>query len=75
VRRKGKRDFGTRAPELLNLTIADPRNNGRLRELTRVREALADHIAFDNEYHTTELSRQKFFHASTHALRVRRGAK
>lgn len=78
-RRKGKQDFSTRAfyraLELLDLTIADPRNNGRLRELTRVREALADHIAFDNQYNTSEQSWEKYFHAFAYAARARRGAK
>lgn len=32
-----------RALELLDLTAADPKNQSRLRELRRVREALSDH--------------------------------
>lgn len=63
--RKGRSDFGMhafeRALELLDLTIADPANRGRLRELTRVREALADHFAFDNEYRSSDDDWQRYF--------------
>ena len=38
-----------RAIELLDLTIADPKNKKRLKEVLRVREALLDHFIFDNE--------------------------
>ena len=74
--RKGKPDYSTRAfhraLELLDLTVADPRNVNRLRELLRVREALADHIAFDNEYHTSEESWQKYFLGFAHGARLQR---
>ena len=64
-RTKGRPDFGLRAferaLELLDLTIADPGNRGRLRELSRVREALADYFAFDNEYRSTDEDWQRYF--------------
>jgi hypothetical protein len=50
-----------RALELLDLTIADAKNRARLRELTRVREALADHFAFDNDYRSSPESWQRYF--------------
>ena len=50
-----------RALELLDLTIADPKNKKRLREILRVREILADHFFFDNEYNSTDESWQKYF--------------
>jgi hypothetical protein len=37
-----------RALELLDLTIADARHRGRLKELTRVREVLVDYFYADN---------------------------
>lgn len=40
----------TRAFELLDLTIGDPRWNSRLRELLRVREVLADAVLGGTEY-------------------------
>jgi len=52
-----------RALELLHLTIADPKNKKRLRELTRIYEALADYFAFDNEYGSTDQSWQNYFFA------------
>ena len=39
-----------RALELLYLTVEDPKNKGRLREVLRTREALIDHFVYDNEY-------------------------
>lgn len=75
-RRKGRPDFVVkafhRALELLDLTVGDPRNVRRLRELLRVREALADHFAFDNEYHTREEAWEKYFHAFAYAARAGR---
>jgi hypothetical protein len=62
-----------RCLELLDLTIADRRHRGRLRELTRVREALADHFVFDNRYGSTDESWRRYFHAFTNAAALRRG--
>lgn len=73
---KGKPDVSNRAferaLELLDLTIADPRNRSRLGELCRVREASADHFVFDNEYHSTDESWRRYFMAFNRAAaRVR----
>ena len=62
-----------RALELLDLTIADPRHRGRLRELARVREALADHFAFEDRYDSTDESWRRYFHAFAYAAALRRG--
>jgi hypothetical protein len=59
-----------RALELLDLTIEDSRNVSRLKELLRLREALADYFAFDNEYHSTEKSWRSYFYAFNFAARV-----
>ncbi len=57
VRWRDKGDLGLshgvfeRALELLDLTIADPKNSGgRLTELVRLREFLKDYFLCDNEY-------------------------
>jgi len=76
-RGKGNPEYGRRAferaLELLDLTIADEKNRLRLKELTRLREALADYFWFDNRYGSTDESWQKYFHAFTYAAALRRG--
>ncbi len=61
-----------RALELIDLTVADPKNRGRLRELLRVREAISDHFYFDNFYQTTPESWQRYFHSFLIAARGNR---
>lgn len=62
---KGRTEVGMRALEraleLLDMTVDDPKNRRRLRELLRVREVLADHFFFDDEYASTDLSWQRYF--------------
>jgi hypothetical protein len=62
-----------RALELLDLTIADAKNRRRLRELTRLREALADYFWFDNTYGSSDGAWQRYFRAFTHAAAIARG--
>lgn len=62
-----------RCLELLDLTLADPRHRGRLRELARLREVLVDYLAFDNRYGSTDESCRRYFHAFTHAAALKRG--
>lgn len=53
---KGEREHAAidRMLELLDLTIADPKNRGpRLRELCRTREVLCDYFFGDNIYQST----------------------
>jgi hypothetical protein len=73
---KGRQDFSDRAfdraIELLDLTIAASANRPRLRELLRVREALADHFVFDNSYHSTPESWQRYFRCFLMAARGKR---
>jgi hypothetical protein len=61
-----------RALELIDLTIADARNLTRLRELLRVREAVADHFYFDNFYQSTPESWQRYFGSFLIAARGKR---
>jgi hypothetical protein len=70
---KGRPDFSSRAferaLELLDLTIADRHNRTRLRELLRVREALADHFAFDNYYRSSQEDWRRYFRCFLFAAR------
>ena len=60
-----------RSQELLDLTVADPRNRKRLKELLRVREALANHFVFENHYRSTEDSWGSNFNCYLYAARGR----
>lgn len=62
-----------RGLELLDLSIADRRNRRRLRELMRLREALADYFVFDNSYGSSDTLWKRYFGAFTHAAALRRG--
>lgn len=59
-----------RALELLDLTIADKRNLLRLKELARLREALADYFLFDNVYGSSDKKWQNYFLAFNYAARL-----
>lgn len=63
-----------RAMELLDLTIADPKNRGgRLKELLRVREALKDFFLSNNsEYKTTEEFWHDYFYHFGYAAALER---
>ena len=73
--KKGNADYKQRAfyraIELLDLTIQDPKNRKRLKEIVRVREMLADFFAFDNEYKSNETQWQKYFYSFTYAARLK----
>jgi uncharacterized HAD superfamily protein len=62
-----------RAIELLDITIADPKNKKRLREILRVREALFDNFVFDNEYNSTYGQWKKYFFHFGYASAIRKG--
>ena len=73
---KGKPDISQRAferaLELLDMTINDQKNRSRLRELLRVREALADCYVFNNSYHSSDESWQRYFYPFQCAARSNR---
>jgi len=56
-----------RGLELLDLTIDDPKNKKRLKELLRVREMLADYFYFDNVYNSNDEIWKKYFLAFNYA--------
>lgn len=62
-----------RALELLILTIRDPKNKRRLKELLYARELLTDYFMGANEYKTTDESWQKYFYPFNYAAAIRRG--
>ena len=59
-----------RALELLDLTIENEKGKGRLKELMRIRETLADYFAFDNIYHSTDKGWQNYFFVFNFAARA-----
>ena len=58
-----------RALELIDLTLEDPKNVARLKELTRVREALVDFFIGENSFSSTEILWRKYFSNFTYAAR------
>ena len=61
-----------RALELLDLTLADPRWRGRLREIARVRELLCDAVAGGGDYATMLEDLDRYFLAFAVAARRNR---
>lgn len=77
-RNRGNLDYSQKAfervLELLDLTIADPKNKGpRLKEILRVREALVDHFVYNNEYSSTDELWQNYFYHFNYAAALQRG--
>lgn len=62
-----------RALELLDLTIADPKNKKRLKELCRARYLLVDYFFYDNEYQSTDKQWQDYFYQFNYAAALARG--
>ena len=63
-----------RALELLDATVADPKNKGpRRKELLRVREALIDYFVYENEYSTSDKLWQDYFYDFNYAAAIQRG--
>ena len=61
-----------RALELLDLTLEDEKNKKRLKEISRVREALVDYFTGKNEYASTDELWQDYFFAFNFAARINR---
>ncbi len=56
-----------RGLELSDLTIEDPKNKKRLKELLRLREMLADYFYFDNIYSSDDKKWQNYFYFFNYA--------
>ncbi len=61
-----------RVLELLDLTIADPKNKKRLKEITRVREMFIDYFLYDNTYSFTFEFWQKYFYYFNYIAALKR---
>mgnify|MGYP001581562140 CR=1 FL=1 len=59
-----------RALELFDLTISDPKNRHRLKEICRARECFADFFFGENQYNFTDESWEKYFYAFNYAARI-----
>lgn len=59
-----------RGLELIDLTIADPKNKNRLSEICRSREALVDWFTGSSQYHTTNEQWENYFYQFTYASRL-----
>lgn len=59
-----------RALELIDLTVEDPKNKKRLKEILRMREALVDYFVGDNQYRSTAESWNKYFYSFNYAARL-----
>ena len=62
-----------RALELIDLTIADPKNRKRLKEILRTRELLVDYFMYNNEYSSTDEFWQNYFFDFNYATAIRKG--
>lgn len=62
-----------RALELLDLSIADPKNKKFLKELLRVRETLVDYFMYDNEYGSSDQLWEDYFYCFGYAAAIQRG--
>ena len=56
-----------RVLELIDLTVEDPKNRNKLREILRTRESLIDHFIYDNVYNTTLEQWRKYFYQFNYA--------
>ena len=61
-----------RVLELLDLTIADPKNRKRLKEIVRIREMFVDYFLYDNRYVFTDEFWQKYFYYFSYAVAAAR---
>ena len=59
-----------RALELLDLTVGDPKNRFRLKELLRVREVLVDYFKFGNLYGSSDQKWRNYFYSFNYAARI-----
>ncbi len=75
-RKKGNLDYSQkafqRALELIDLTVADPKNRKRLKEIMRAREMLVDYFVYDNSYSSTDTLWQNYFLQFNYAAALKR---
>ena len=73
-RKKKNKDYSRkaleRAIELLFLTIADSKNKDRLKELTRLHEAIVDYFFDKNTFSSSDELWHKYFYPFNYAARL-----
>lgn len=62
-----------RALELTDLTLADPKNKHRLREIARMREALVDYFWGKNQYNSSDRLWRRYFYSFNYAAAIQKG--
>lgn len=62
-----------RALELIDLTMADKKNRHHLKEISRVREFLADYFVGGNQYSSSDQSWKNYFYAFGFAAAIKSG--
>ena len=62
-----------RALDLIWLTVEDPKNRKRLKEIVRMREVLLDYFMGDNVYKSTDKLWHDYFYAFCYAAALERG--
>lgn len=67
------KDAFERALELIDLTVSDPKNSKRLKEILRVREAIVDYFLFDNQYSSSDKVWQDYFNDLGYIAAIQRG--
>jgi len=75
--KKGNKEYSQlaleRALELFDLTISDPKNRKRLKEVCRAREVVADCLMGGNKYNTPSKYLIDYFTQFTYFTALRRG--
>lgn len=62
-----------RALEQIDFTVADSKNKGRLKEILRMREFLADYFLGNNQYGFTDDAWQQYFYYFGYLAAMQRG--
>lgn len=62
-----------RVLELVDLTVADPKNRKRLKEVLRFREMFIDYFLYDNAYAFTDKFWRDYFYYFNYAAALKRG--
>ena len=70
--KKESQKFFERGLELLDLTIDDPKNRKRLKELLLAREMLVDYFCFDNIYGSSDEKWNNYFYGFNYAVAINR---
>lgn len=61
-----------RSLELIYLTVEDPKNKKRLKEILRVKECWIDYFCFNNEYKTDERFWLNYFYNYNYAAAIQK---